>query len=221
MVTGFRVITSPAVSVSTSAVRVIRRRRSPSVMTPTRRPSSSTTQVMPSRLLDISWMTSGIGVDAATIGAASPRVHRLLDPHQPPAELAARMQGREVLLAEALAHQQRHRERVAERQRRGGARGRHQVHRTRFLGDAAVERDVGRLRQRRRGSPVIAISRAPMRRIDSSSRMQLLGLAAVRQRQHHVVVADARRDRRGSLRPGAGRTPACRCSRASRRSCGR
>ena len=35
------------------------------------------------------------------------------------------------------------------RQRRGRARRRHQVHRARFLGDAAVERDVGRLRQRR------------------------------------------------------------------------
>ena len=105
---------------------------------------------MPSRLLDISWMTSGIGVVVRDDRRGVAGVHRVLDPHQAPSELAAGMQGREVLLAEALAHQQRHRQRVAERERRGRAGGRRQVQRAGFLGDAAVERDVGGLRQRRR-----------------------------------------------------------------------
>ena len=79
-------------------------------------------------------------------------VHQLLDAHQPLAQLAAGMQVGEVLLPEALGDEQRHRQRVAERQRRGGAGGRHEVQRARFLRHAAVERDVGRLRQRRRRS---------------------------------------------------------------------
>ena len=136
-------------------------------------------------------MTSRIGVASRTTGAASPACISALDAHQPRPELAARVEGRELLLAEALAHQQRHRQRVAERERRRGARGRHQVHRAGLFGDAAVERDVGRLRRAStRGEPVIAISL----RADPADRFeqpeQLLGLAAVRQREHHVVVPD-------------------------------
>ena len=95
-------------------------------------------------------MTSRIARVAADDGQLLARVHQLLDAHQALAELAARVQVGEVLLPEALAHEQRHRQRVAERERGGRARGRHEVQRARLLGDAAVERDVGRLAERRR-----------------------------------------------------------------------
>ena len=95
-------------------------------------------------------MTSRIRVSARTIGQSLARVHQRFDAHQPLAELAAGMQVREILLAEALLDEQRHRQRVADRERRGRARGRHEVHRARFFGHAAVERHVGGLRERRR-----------------------------------------------------------------------
>src|SRR6185295_8301997 len=52
--TGWRVMTSPALSPRISPPRSMRRRRSPSVMMPSSVSSPSTTQVMPSPLLDIS-----------------------------------------------------------------------------------------------------------------------------------------------------------------------
>ena len=58
---------------------------------------------MPRRLLDISWMTSGMRASRRTIGAASPPLHHVLDAHQALAELSAGVQRREVLFAETLA----------------------------------------------------------------------------------------------------------------------
>ena len=66
-------------------------------------------------------------------------MHQLLDAHQPLAQLAARMQAGEVFLLEALGDEQRHGQRVAERQRRSRAGRRHQIQRAGFLRDAAVE----------------------------------------------------------------------------------
>jgi hypothetical protein len=57
------------------------------------------------------------------------------------------MKAGEVLGSKPFFNQQRHRQRVADRQRRGGTGGRDEIQRARFLGDAAVERDVGCLRQ--------------------------------------------------------------------------
>jgi hypothetical protein len=79
------------------------------------------------------------------------------------------------------------RERVADRERGRRARGRDEVHRTRFLGDAAVEGDVGRLRERRLRS---AGDRDQLR-AEAPDRLeepqQLVGLAAVRQRDDDIV----------------------------------
>ena len=81
-----------------------RRRRSPSVKTPASRPSSSTTrrhaEALARHLVDDLGHARRRG---ATRGAASPPLHHVLDAHQPLAELAARVQRREVLFAEALA----------------------------------------------------------------------------------------------------------------------
>ena len=47
-----------------------------------------------------------------------------------------------MLFAKAFTNRQCQCERIAERQRRRRARGRHEVHRTRLFGDTAIERDV-------------------------------------------------------------------------------
>ena len=75
-------------------------------------------------------------------------VHQRFDPHQFLSELAAGMQVGEVLFAEALLDEQRHRQRVTERQRRRRARRRNEVQRACLLGHAAVERQVSGLRER-------------------------------------------------------------------------
>ena len=74
---------------------------------------------------------------------------RSLDLEQAAAEAAGGVQRGEVGLAEAVALEQRDRERVAERQRGGRAGGRREAERAGFLGDARVEHDVGGARQRR------------------------------------------------------------------------
>ena len=59
------------------------------------------------------------------------------------------MRQREILLGETAGFQHRDRERIAHRQRRGGARGRGQAQRAGFLADADIEVDIGAARQRR------------------------------------------------------------------------
>ena len=126
------------------------RRRSPSVMMPASRPSASTTLVMPS------FLRAHLGDDVAHRRVdRDPRqglagVHQRVRAHQALAQRAAGMQVGEVVLAEAAPDEQRHRQRVAERERRGRARRRRQIERARFLVDVGVEDDVGRLAQRRR-----------------------------------------------------------------------
>ena len=97
------------------------------------------------------------------------------------------MNVREVFLPESLGDEQRHRQRVAERERRGRACGRHEVHRARFLGDVAIERDVRRLAERRRA--VAGYRDHPCAEaLDRFEQpQQLLRLAAVRQRDDDIV----------------------------------
>ena len=69
--------------------------------------------------------------------------HHVAHPEeQLPAERAARVELGEVLAPEALHHEQRDGQRVAERQRHGGARGRREIVRARLLGDAASSATV-------------------------------------------------------------------------------
>ena len=64
------------------------------------------------------------------------------------AERAAGMRTREVLGSEAARLEQRHGQRVAERERRRGAGRGREVERAGFLGDAHVEMHAGGARQR-------------------------------------------------------------------------
>ena len=170
MVIGSGVMTSPADSASTLAARLIRRRRSPSVKIPASAPSSPTTQVMPSRLLDISWNTSGIGVDTRTIGAASPacitcstRIRRR--PSLPPGCSDANCSSRKPLRTSSV---------IASASPIASAAVVLAVG-TRFIGHASSAMPQSRVTSAARasvddGSPVSAIRRAPRRRIDSSRR---------------------------------------------------
>ena len=97
-------------------------------------------------------------------------MHQVLHAHQALAQLAARMQVREVLFAKPFPHEQRHGQRIANRERGRGAGGWHEVQRARLSRDVAIERDIGGLAERRLAKPVMAISCAPRRRIVSSSR---------------------------------------------------
>ena len=90
-------------------------------------------------------------------------VHQLLDSHQPFSEPAAGVQTGEVIGLKALFDQDRHGQRVAERQHRGGAGCRHEIHRAGFFRHAAVERDVSRQSQRRLRCPVMTINGEPRR----------------------------------------------------------
>ncbi len=191
-------------------------------MMPISRRSPSTTQVMPEALAGISSMTSRIGSSRPTTGAVVAAVHQLPGAHQALAEHAAGVQVGEVLGLESLLDQHRHRQRVAQRQRRGGAArsapdssGRPRPRRWQSSTTSAAWASVDR------GSPVIAISRAPIRLMVSSTRGQLLGLAAVRHRDHDVVGLDHAEVAVHRFGRDAGRRPAIRCSRTSRRSCGR
>ena len=133
-------------------------------------------------------MHPGVAADDRRLGRRA--CHQLLDAHEPLAQLAARMQVGEVLLAETLGHEQRHGERIAEGERGRGARRGHQVQRARLLRHAAIERDVGRLAE---GGPAVAgdgdQSRAePLDRLQQAQ--DLVGLAAARERHDDVVGLD-------------------------------
>ena len=143
---------------------------------------------MPSPLLDISWMTSRIGVSAHDRGTASPACISALDAHQPLAELAARDAGsrsppaRKPFSTSSV---------IASASPSASAAVVLAVG-TRFSGQASsatlqssatsaacASVDVG--------SPVIAISFAPMPADRLEQAQELLGLAAVRQRDDDVV----------------------------------
>ena len=116
---------------------------------PSTRPAASTTAEAPRALALISRISSEKPASGSTRGTPSPlRITSLrwvssLRPRAPPGVRAG-----EVLGVEAARVQQRHRQRVAQRQLRGGAGGGRQVQRAGFLLDAAVEHDVGVPRQR-------------------------------------------------------------------------
>ena len=198
------------------------RRKSPSVTMPSNRRWSSTTQVMPSRLLFISWMTSGIGVsrptrrDARRPASISDSTRMSFWPRRPPGCRSAKWSASKPLRCD-----KRHRQGIAERERRGRAGRRRQVHRTRFFGDVAAQRHVGRLAERRLRVP----GHRDQPRADAPNRLEqpdeLVGLAAVRQRDAPRRRIGRRRGRRERPRRRAGRSPACRCSTAWRRSCAR
>ena len=151
-------------------------------------------------------------VEARRAACASPACISACGPHQALAELAARVQVGEVVLAEAAPHQQRHRQRVAERERRGRARGRREVQRAGLLVDVRVERRrrrPGRASTRRGRSARSGV--APSRLIASSTRSTSCVSPLCDSAITTSSALDARRDRRARLRPDAGRRPACRC----------
>ena len=97
--------------------------------------------------------------------SASTRISRL--PSRPPGCRLAKCSSRKPLRCDSAMRQ-----RVAQRERRGRAGRRRQVHRAGFFGDVAAQRrrrTPGRASTA--GCPVSEISRAPIRRIASSSRM--------------------------------------------------
>ena len=130
----------------------------------------STTVVMPSRLLDISWMISGIRVVNVTIGAASPacmtfstRARRR--PSLPAGCSDANSSSPKPLRTRSVIASASPMARAAVVLAVG----------TRFIGQASLATEQSRMTSAARASvdaglPVSAISRAPMRRIDSSSR---------------------------------------------------
>ena len=83
------------------------------------------------------------------------RPHDLVDAHEQTApNHSGRMKFGEILLLKSARLEQHHRQRVAQREHDGRARGRRQIQRTRFLFDVHVEKDVailcqGRIRRRR------------------------------------------------------------------------
>ena len=184
------------------------------MMMPTSSFVALTTHVMPSafaRHLVDDVAHRRVGRDDRRVGAA---VHQLIDAHQLLAELAARMDLGEVLFAESLFDEQRHAERVAHRERGGRAGGRHEIERARFFGHLAVERHVGRLRERRRrvaGDGDDARADAP----DGLEQAQhFLRLAAVRNREQHIVRLD---DAEIAVRRFGGMEEECRRARARQR----
>ena len=158
---------------------------------PASRPSSSTTHVMPRRLLDISWKTSGIGVDTRHDRRRVAGVHHVLDPHQPAAELAARdgatrTAPRGSPCGRAASSPAR---RPSPAPRSCSPSG------TRFIGQASSAMPQFSVTSAARASvdagwPVIAMSRAPIRRIDSSSRSSSSVSPLCDSAMHDVVLAD-------------------------------
>ena len=140
------------------------------------------------------------------------RVHQLFGAHQPLAELPTGVQVGEILLSEALRHEQCHRQRVAERERGRRAGSGHEVQRARFFRHMAIERDVGRLSEGRvrlagdHNQP----RTEPLDRLEQSK--QFIGLAAMRQRDDDVLrlenaevaVDGLRRMKKERRRAGAG-----------------
>ena len=80
------------------------------------------------------------------------RVHQVGDPEEALAELAARVEGGEVLRPEALLDRDRHREGVPHRELRGGGGRRREVQRAGLLADRRLHDGVG-LPPEGRGAP--------------------------------------------------------------------
>ena len=162
-----------------------------------------------------------MGASRRTTGMSSPECISASARSRPLAELAAGVQMGEVVLPETAPDQQRHRERIAERQRGRRARGRREIHRTRLFGHVTVQRDVGGPAERRLG--LAGQGNEP--RADPLDGFEQRGpassrFAAGRQRDDHIVGLDDAQipvHRFGRMQE-VGR--ACRCSTTSRRSSG-
>jgi hypothetical protein len=87
----------------------------------------------------------GVGMHARELLAG---VHQLVHAEEALAELAARVEPREVLVGEAARLHHRHRQSVADGERRGGGGGGREVERARLLPDGDREVDVGESRER-------------------------------------------------------------------------
>jgi hypothetical protein len=117
--------------------------------------------------------------------------HDVRDVHEEAAaQRAARVMLGELLAAEAARFQQRHRERVAQRQRRGGARRGRQVERARFLVDAGIQVHVRLARERgiraaRDGDDLRAAALD-----ERQDARDLVGLPRIRNGDDHVVGRD-------------------------------
>ena len=109
---------------------------------------------------------------------------------QAPPERAARMRAREILGAEALGVEQGDRERIAQGQRRGGARSGGEVQRTGLLVHARVQVHVGFARQRRIGIAGDRDQARPLAFEQGHDGEQFLAFARVGQRDQHVVARD-------------------------------
>jgi len=106
------------------------------------------------------------------------------------AKMTAGMESREVVLVEAARFQENHRQRIPEGKHGGGAGGRRQIERTRFLRDAHIEYQMRCSSERR-----LCISRDGYDLDVESGKggeqvVQLLGLTAIAQGQDRVAVGD-------------------------------
>ena len=131
---------------------------------------------------------AGIRTDAWNVVAG---MHHIRDvQQQPAAERAGRMRTREVLGSEAAGFEQCDRERIAHRQRSGGAGCRRQRQRAGFGGHADVQMQVGfaghgRLRSAGHRDHQVALA------LEHRQQGQdFVGFAGIRQREHHVAVGD-------------------------------
>ena len=114
-----------------------------------------------------------------------------------------------VFLAETASVQQGHRQRIAERQRRRGTRGRRKVQWARFLGDRRIQMHRCRFRQ---GGCRFAGNRDNWRAAALQLREDfenLVGFPGIGYRDHHI----ARRDHAQVAMTGlTGMHEECRCS---------
>ena len=106
------------------------------------------------------------------------------------AERAGGVRTREVLAGETARFQQCDRERIAERERGGGARRGREVERAGFGRYADIEVDVGPARQGRAGATGHRDQRVALALQHRQQHEQFVGFAGIGQRQHHVCVGD-------------------------------
>ncbi len=180
-------------------------------------PSLSSTHVIPRRLRDISWMTSGMAVSGRTTGRASPacmsastRMRRL--PIRPAGcRLANSSALKPLLLDKAIARASPSAS-VAVVLAVGARFIRHASSTT-----SQLSASVGRKPDRglRLAGERDESGANPANRLDQTN--QLLGLAAVGQGDHHVIASARRQGRRAPLRPRAETRRRCQCSTRSRR----
>ncbi len=132
-------------------------------------------------------MTCGIRGTGTHDRSLLATLHQLFGPHEFLTQFSTRVKAREMLLTEALRHEKRHRQRVAQGQGRRRTCRRHQIHWARFFRNAAIEGDIGGLGERgtavaRDGDQACAQS---LDRLEEPQ--QFVGLPAVRERNDHVL----------------------------------